>query len=578
MPSSGTYRLELLGPFRLYGPDGARIEIASKKGMALVAMLAVANGGERTRSWLQDRLWGSRQQAQAQQSLRRELFNLRECLNLGAAPLLFADHDRVRIDLSQLSIDLHDRERDTDPFASGEFLEGLDIAGEDLFEDWLREQRRATAERLAGPKGAAGPAAQQLPSHILDLSQPAPGFDGRPAMAVLPFANATGLDDNAYLADGISEALIEGLSRLRWLPVIAAGTSFGFRDADLDGKAVGAAMGARYLLQGQLLAKGNGLAMSVSLTDAPTGRVIWSHRDDLPDGLSQEAIERVIRDLVSALDARVESAEHERVMHKSIDDLTVNELIWRARWHLNRLSRADAAIAKDLLDQALAANPNSAEALVQATFCMAWSVWSGRESEVRIREMRKMALRAIAADKFDARGHLLVGMAETWLRRPLRAKLSLEQAIALNPSLCPAYMQLGSALYLAGEPEAALAPMRTALRLNPHDSQIFCVLAELGMAHCMLGQYGQAIEYADLSLLRRPAYWYAHLIKINALVRTGDLGGARLAHADLQAAQPGFTPDYIDWLPFTDSAWLLFLREGLERSRPDQAHKDDSSA
>ncbi len=75
-----SYRLELMGTFRLQAPTGQRIDIASRKGMALVAMLAMASRGERTRAWLQDRLWGSRQKAQAQQSLRRELGNLRRML------------------------------------------------------------------------------------------------------------------------------------------------------------------------------------------------------------------------------------------------------------------------------------------------------------------------------------------------------------------------------------------------------------------------------------------------------------------------------------------------------------------
>ena len=60
--------LRLLGAFRLEGPDGQRVEISSKRGQALLAMLATAGAGERTRSWLQDRLWGSRAPDQAQAS------------------------------------------------------------------------------------------------------------------------------------------------------------------------------------------------------------------------------------------------------------------------------------------------------------------------------------------------------------------------------------------------------------------------------------------------------------------------------------------------------------------------------
>jgi DNA-binding SARP family transcriptional activator len=134
----GNYRLRLVGPFRLTGPDGTRIDISSRKGRALIAMLAMAPDGERTRGWLQDRLWGSRPAAQAQASLRRELANLRLAVNGTAESLLLqADYQRAWIDLARLEVDA------LNGGGPGEFLEGMDLPGEDGFEDWLREQRQA---------------------------------------------------------------------------------------------------------------------------------------------------------------------------------------------------------------------------------------------------------------------------------------------------------------------------------------------------------------------------------------------------------------------------------------------------
>src|SRR5947208_16304743 len=91
------FSLVLMGPFRLLTPGGERIEIPSKKGVAVVAMLAMTKDGERTRGWLQDKLWGKRQHAEARGSLRRELSNLRKLLNYGTEPLLICEHDRVKL-------------------------------------------------------------------------------------------------------------------------------------------------------------------------------------------------------------------------------------------------------------------------------------------------------------------------------------------------------------------------------------------------------------------------------------------------------------------------------------------------
>lgn len=85
------YALSLLGPFRLSELGGAPVTISSKKSIALVAMLATSPNGERTRAWLQERLWGSRGDAQARASMRRELSNLRMGLGDACNDLLQVD-------------------------------------------------------------------------------------------------------------------------------------------------------------------------------------------------------------------------------------------------------------------------------------------------------------------------------------------------------------------------------------------------------------------------------------------------------------------------------------------------------
>src|SRR3954468_2979720 len=122
------FTLGLLGPFRLLTPAGERIEVPSKKGVAVVAMLAMARDGERTRGWLQDKLWGKRQHTEARGSLRRELSNLSKLLNGDSGELLICERDRVRLRLELIEIDVL---REPDKALASEFLEGLDIAGED---------------------------------------------------------------------------------------------------------------------------------------------------------------------------------------------------------------------------------------------------------------------------------------------------------------------------------------------------------------------------------------------------------------------------------------------------------------
>ncbi len=566
---SAPFTLSLLGPFRLQNPGGERIEIPSRKGIALTAMLAMAEEGERTRGWLQDKLWGQRQHAEGRGSLRRELSNLRKILNRQAPPLLVFERDRVRLRIDLIEIDA----RAPAPAVRGEFLEGLDIPGEEGFEEWLREQRheRARQTEARGHGVSVRPKAEgPLPSHILDLSQEPPGFDGHPALAVLPFANVTNDQSYDYLAEGISEELIERLSRIRWLPVIARSSSFSLSGHE-DRASIGKTLGAKYLVEGRLHRSGKAYLLATTLSDSGSGHTVWSHRFPLDSSISGDALEQVASELVAHLEIRIDRAEQGRIRGKRQSEMSLTDLIWRGRWHLNRLTRTDSEMAQKLFAEALAIDPDSPEALIQATFALGWAIWAQRESRDRILEMRKLAQRAIHADPDDGRGYMLAGITEIWLMHPQSAQTLLEQAITLNPSLALAHAQLGCSFNLTGRPKEAIHHLRAALRLSSNDPNIFFALGELALSFDMLGQWDDAIEHADHSLARRPAYWYAHVIKIDAFVRSGRTAAAAAALNELLTVKPNFTTQYLDWTPFVDKTWPARLIESLNSLPADAA-------
>ncbi|WP_332803791.1 hypothetical protein [Sphingomonas sp. RT2P30] len=548
---------------RLFDPNGVRIEINSRKGTALLALLATAPSGERSRSWLEERLWGSRAPQQAKGSLRRELANLRESLRSHGAVPITADRERIALDLTQFSIDVREWEQSGQPssfLAPVQFLEGLDLAGEDGFEEWLRLQR---TRFFAPGMPARTPSADPLPTRILDVSKPTPGFGGRPAIAVLPFANITGNESTDMWADGVTHDLVDRLSRLRWIPVIAMSSKGDVDVARLTSSAVGELVGASYVVRGQLAKRDGSLILQVSLFDAKRAQLLWSMQRPLEGGVTHEALGGLAQDIVANLDAYVDTAQQSLVINRAVADLDIDEMVWRARWHLSRLTRADAAIADELLGRSIQAKPNSAEVLIQSALAKAWSIWSRREPPAAIEVMRALALRAVAADGFDARGYMLTGMAEMWLRNHARAQSLFDDAIHLNPSLASAYAQSGSNHYLAGRPADAILPLKTALRLSPLDNQVFYILGELAISHFMLGAYEPALDFTELSLARRPAYSFAHTIRINCLVAEGRRPEAKRALAELMRARPRFDPSELEWLPFADRAWIETLRRGL---------------
>lgn len=132
--------LFLRGTFRLEDQEGNRIQVRSSKAQALFAMLATAQTGERSRVWLQAKLWSDREPEQAAQSLRTELANIRRIVQ-DTGILIQADRKSISLDLSTLHL-----RKD----GEGEFLEGLDIRDEG-FADWLTEQRSQEEPKVKEP-------------------------------------------------------------------------------------------------------------------------------------------------------------------------------------------------------------------------------------------------------------------------------------------------------------------------------------------------------------------------------------------------------------------------------------------
>jgi adenylate cyclase len=102
----------------------------------------------------------------------------------------------------------------------------------------------------------------------------------RPSIAVLPFVNMSGDPEQEYFADGISEDIITGLSKLRWFFVIARNSSFIYKGKAVDVKRAARELGVRYVLEGSVRKGGNRVRITAQLVDAATGNHIWADRYD----------------------------------------------------------------------------------------------------------------------------------------------------------------------------------------------------------------------------------------------------------------------------------------------------------
>src|SRR6266705_1159814 len=131
------------------------------------------------------------------------------------------------------------------------------------------------AVREDGKRGASLVPASQPEDASRALALP-----DRPSIAVLPFNNIGSDPEQEYFADGMVEDIIAGLSRIKWLFVIARNSSFVYKGRPVDVKQVGRELGVRYVLEGSVRKAGNRVRIAGQLVEAETGRHIWAERYD----------------------------------------------------------------------------------------------------------------------------------------------------------------------------------------------------------------------------------------------------------------------------------------------------------
>ena len=149
------------------------------------------------------------------------------------------------------------------------------LAAEAGGESWIETLPRR-GYRYVGPAVATGD------PNAAAIQQASPGLplpEG-PSVAVLPFSNLSGDPEQGYLADGMVDDIITGLSRIKWLFVIARNSSFTYRGRTIEMKQVGRELGVRYLLEGSVRKVSDRVRINAQLIDALTGVHVWAERYD----------------------------------------------------------------------------------------------------------------------------------------------------------------------------------------------------------------------------------------------------------------------------------------------------------
>jgi len=394
----------------------------------------------------------------------------------------------------------------------------------------------------------------------------------RPSIAVLPFANMSEDPDQEHFADGISEDLITGLSRIRWLFVIARNSTFVYKHRAVDVKQVARELGVRYVLEGSVRRAGSRLRISAQLIDATSGAHHWAERYDREVDDVFAVQDEITNSVAAAIEPHLLAAEGVRALLRQPNDLGAWELVARAQTHFWRMTKDDYERAIDELKRAVDVYPDYAPARSLLAFCLIFAAHMGWTNRDRDRALgREHAMRAIALDDRDPWGQIALGYLALMEKRTEESIAAFRRAVEINPNSAAAHTHLGHGLGFAGQDREAIEHAERAIRLSPFDSMLALNLGTIAVSHFTAGRYDEAVKYTTEASRIRPGFQGAHRLRCASLAQTGRIDEARAHFLMVRRQQPHLSADWIRAkVPYQTPELMEQFLEGMRKAGLDE--------
>ena len=270
------------------------------------------------------------------------------------------------------------------------------------------------------------------------------------SIAVLYFENLSGVKEDEYLRDGITEDIVTELSKIKGLQIFSRATVLAYRDKTVTPAVIGQQLNAAYVLTGSLRRAGARLRINAQLVDTHTDFPLWSERYDREMKDVFEVQDEIARRIAEALRITLTPQEQEELAVKPTENLQAYDLYLRGRSYARRLTRQDLEFALQMFENAVALDPKFALAYAAiANSCAQYHNLFEREAKW-VERATAASERASALGRDDAE----VLVAEAWVlymkEQYQESERRARRAVAKKPDAETAYYLLGRALFAAG--------------------------------------------------------------------------------------------------------------------------------
>lgn len=397
---------------------------------------------------------------------------------------------------------------------------------------------RGFVERARAKEGPTPAAAPGLPQRV---------SRGRPTIAIMPFANRSGVADDEVFARGMVEDLIDAISTSEELRVIASSATRSYADTAYDAREVGEELDARYLLEGNIRRSGDQLRVTAQLIDVADGAVLWSQRFECPLANLASLQEDLVTEVAANMGVQLTRIEVEKALKKP-GDLTAWEGIMRAE--ALTLTQTQENLLKGLEEARRAAQIAPDYGLAHAVHARTagvnyWQSQSGRTEEMR-REIQEAANKALEIERDNpailarvAEALCVIGM---W-RKGLRCA---EQAFKIAPDRASSHEAMIMVCQYYKRADEALVHLDAYEKLAPRGRTVIIRLTQRSGAYYLKGDYQRSLDITDEMLMLNPNFMFALKDVVILLEKLGRREEALDALAEFKEAMPHATLEFME--------------------------------
>jgi adenylate cyclase len=344
--------------------------------------------------------------------------------------------------------------------------------------------------------------------------------EARPTIAVLPLVSFADAKED-YFADGLTEDVISALGRFPELVVRSRNAVFSYKGKTPRPEDVGRDLEVRYIVEGSIRRTPERIRISIRLTDAARGALLWSENYDVTPKDIFSVQDDITRRIAGTLATRLTNLELTKAETKPPSNMEAYDIVLRGRDLLSRVNRSANSQARMLFERAIELDPGYAPAYIglgRAELNGVMQGWTA-DPEAALQRAESLGQKAIAIDSTSAGAHALLG--STYIRYADydRALDEMQRAVELNNSDPIAYVGLGTALLWSGDVDASVKAFETAsklgLSLTVNDGFI------LGIAYLLADRSADAVRTLERSLERNKTDLYSNAILAAAYAQAG---------------------------------------------------------